>query len=1367
MLKEQTRPNRCVKMNLVLLVVLTATIPFATSLTTASSETSVVGPLNVRENAPKAITASLGTDPSGTFKVLVHAEPSIVKVGETVNFTFEITNSSKTEIDSLSIQTKIPELGIDKTDRISSIASCQTVENSVTWTPEHRESGTFSIQMSIGSGDKLSAWTPENIMQARFRYKYDGKSDVIILYKNNPPVHSWIALQAYLKLTYGTERQKTIANEIKNYLETNPLNDIYDAEDFDPETLNWDDDDDDFFTRSTSLIEGTWEEDEPVLKERFMHHFWDPEGSYDTGYNEEHESALERAQEHDGLWNSAISAYARDSGNTYQGEAYYRLGRISHLLMDMSVPAHTLLDPHHGEPPVSWLVGDDNYEEYTGNHYKTITASSVTITPIGSVSSYGDDPSSYDQELSNLFFSEAEISNDFDSDDRDGQSRKYGKGKYTCQNLELDSDKTVYDVQLFFDKTWPFDDEYVRSLWRYDGTENPAHEPEYDIYKEGSNHYIFYYRSFYEKYNNDPDHYIKIVYSDGSNVDDKYWGIGTIDVPEFVLKDVYQPELQVRAIHYTAKLYELFWERTHRTITGVAEPGGTILPLGNTEVRIGTDLKFTATRETNYVVDKWTWNGNKVQDGGNEYELTDIQENGTVKVYFEYVSPPEPEINIKGNNQTIPNDDDSPTASDGRDFGSADISVGTVIKTFTIENTGNADLNLTGNPKVSIGGTNASDFTATQQPSSPVSPSDTTTFKVEFDPSEVGIRNATISIANNDSDKNPYTFNIKGEGIDTDEPIISQNPSALTPSCEEGQNADADIFQVGNSGSGTLSYTINTPASGSWISSITPENGTSTGGNNEHAVTYNTSGLSASESPYTATITITDSNANNSPQIISVTLTVSSQEIPILDVSPTTQDVAYISGTTEFEVSNTGNGTMTWTASVTEGKWISITSGASGRNIGKIVCSFEANTGVNERTGTITVSAPNATPNTIDVKIKQTGYVPGGNDDLSNAIGINSSSGQASISNENAGKETGEPNHAGNEGGHSMWWTWTAPSNGTMTLDTRGSDFDTLLAVYTGNSVDALTEIGSNDDARAGQTWSSVAFNAISGTTYQIAVDGKDNTTGGIVLNWSFAPATLSRLSNISTRRWVGLGDDMMIVGFIVGGSQPTTVSVVGWGLSLEELDVPNVVKNPELMVCELDGTVIAKSINWTDTKDSKAFVQAQMSPTTSSEVMLDISDLAPGAYTAILRGHNGEVGNGLLGIWDTSASPQLTNLSTRGIVGLGHDVMIAGFIIEGATTKTVAVTGWGPRLAGYGVPDVLDDPQLMLYTLDGEFITQNDNWRGSEFENSLTTNDVAPSDDLEAGIVVMLSPGAYTAILSSADSITTGNGLVAVWDLD
>ncbi len=122
-----------------------------------------------------------------------------------------------------------------------------------------------------------------------------------------------------------------------------------------------------------------------------------------------------------------------------------------------------------------------------------------------------------------------------------------------------------------------------------------------------------------------------------------------------------------------------------------------------------------------------------------------------------------PEIDIKGNSTSISDGDTTPDTSDHTDFGAAYVNSSTVDRVFTIDNTGTADLTLT--TPLTISGTNADQFSIQSQPSSPVAASGNTTFTMRFSPTSTGIKTATISIANNDSDENPYTFTIQGTGI--------------------------------------------------------------------------------------------------------------------------------------------------------------------------------------------------------------------------------------------------------------------------------------------------------------------------------------------------------------------------------------------------------------------------------------------------------------------------------------------------------------------------------------------------------------------------------------------------------------------------
>ena len=166
-------------------------------------------------------------------------------------------------------------------------------------------------------------------------------------------------------------------------------------------------------------------------------------------------------------------------------------------------------------------------------------------------------------------------------------------------------------------------------------------------------------------------------------------------------------------------------------------------------------------------------------------------------------------------------------------------------------------------------------------------------------------------------------------------------------------------------------------------------------------------------------------------------------------------------------------------------------------------------------------------------------------DNFSASVVIGGMSGRGKGSNIGAGKESGEPDHADESGGASVWWTWTAPTTGPVTFDTRGSNFDTLLAVYTGDSLSDLTETTSNDDT-GGTRQSAVRFSAQRGQTYRIAVDGWDGESGTVVLNWrAFSAAAVLEVAT----------DNFAPSVSIIGASGRSTGGNVGAGKESDEPD--------------------------------------------------------------------------------------------------------------------------------------------------------------------------------------------------------------------
>jgi peptidyl-Asp metalloendopeptidase len=141
---------------------------------------------------------------------------------------------------------------------------------------------------------------------------------------------------------------------------------------------------------------------------------------------------------------------------------------------------------------------------------------------------------------------------------------------------------------------------------------------------------------------------------------------------------------------------------------------------------------------------------------------------------------------------------------------------------------------------------------------------------------------------------------------------------------------------------------------------------------------------------------------------------------------------------------------------------------------------------------------------------------PPANDNFANAASIGGGAGTLAASNGGATRETNEPRHGFRDGSASVWYNWQAPSNGAATITTAPSTFNTLLGVYTGSSVGALTVVANNDDVSLADLTSKVTFNATAGTTYRVAVDGVLGATGDFTLKWSFVSSCTYSVSPAS-----------------------------------------------------------------------------------------------------------------------------------------------------------------------------------------------------------------------------------------------------------
>ncbi len=264
-------------------------------------------------------------------------------------------------------------------------------------------------------------------------------------------------------------------------------------------------------------------------------------------------------------------------------------------------------------------------------------------------------------------------------------------------------------------------------------------------------------------------------------------------------------------------------------------------------------------------------------------------------------------------------------------------------------------------------------------------------------------------------------------------------------------------------------------------------------------------------------------------------------------------------------------------------------------------------------------------------------------------------------------------------------------------------------------------------------------------------------------------PAIGPRLQNLSTRGTVSTGDNVLINGFIVAGSDPKTVVLRALGPSLSAFGVSGVLADPVLSVYNSSGTLIATNDNWQTDTGATFIEQNGLAPSDPAESASLQTDLAPGAYTMVVRGNNSTQGVSLAEayeIFSPGLSSLLSNVSGRGFVGTDDNVLISGFIVGDVGSATVIVRALGPSLGSFGVSQPLSDPVLTIYDSKGNVIAGNDNWQDDNNAALVQQNGLAPPDALDSAIVLYLPAGAYTAIVSGVNG-ATGNALLEVYHLN
>ena len=422
------------------------------------------------------------------------------------------------------------------------------------WKPEKIEES-IKFEAEIFSENDTDGSNNSKISSIFSLNKHD---DLYVLYANKPPVHQWIAYQAYKKLP-----SSALKIEMSSYIGPSSDTSSYLSETWSPHSGWFDFNRNDPYIASTAIIEGTWEEDVDDLYTEARHHFWDPDSSYDNGLLV-FDSALVAAQDR---FQTAISEY-----DSNKSRAYYYLGRTAHLLMDMTVPAHAMNDWHAN---LTTFKSTDSYEQFTAysENYKKIKyySSNTTIPNYKSLGNFPRyTPSSYDNYLTRLMYRLAEYGDNYDSDDYDGETTYGAYNYWPAKNNLYTTRGSVTKVE---EVNWLGSYRKTLTIGTHYELHNVIDSLSNEIYR------IYYYTSYYNTINNTSNG-VKVYYSNDTtqtfyNLDENF-GLGFDLVPSSLLERLHQKQLESRAIGYVAALYQLFWERTHLDQpTGVSASDGT------------------------------------------------------------------------------------------------------------------------------------------------------------------------------------------------------------------------------------------------------------------------------------------------------------------------------------------------------------------------------------------------------------------------------------------------------------------------------------------------------------------------------------------------------------------------------------------------------------------------------------------------------------------------------------------------------------------------------------------------------------------------------------------------------------------------
>jgi hypothetical protein len=275
-------------------------------------------------------------------------------------------------------------------------------------------------------------------------------------------------------------------------------------------------------------------------------------------------------------------------------------------------------------------------------------------------------------------------------------------------------------------------------------------------------------------------------------------------------------------------------------------------------------------------------------------------------------------------------------------------------------------------------------------------------------------------------------------------------------------------------------------------------------------------------------------------------------------------------------------------------------------------------------------------------------------------------------------------------------------------------------------------------------------------------------SSGPAYQSGSTAPAPV--MLNISTRAFVGTGDNVLIGGFIVQGSMPATVVLRAMGGSLSASGFTSVLEDPTITIYDSNNNVVTTNDDWFNSANGATIASYHLDPPNSIESAVYVT-LNPGAYTAVVQSFSSPTqpagtGFGLVEVYDLhTTTSRLGNISSRGLVGTGDNILIGGFIVGNGAAKTVVVRALGPTLADRGVANSLADPTLELRDGSGNLIAANDNWQQSPNAAAIQSEGLAPAHPSESALQVTVNPGNYTGLVRGVNN-STGFALIEIYDL-